>query len=271
MKGAKLQPDDVAAVIYRRPKDLVPPIDADAYQRQHAAGEWAGAIEGFLAHIPIAKWINHPSLNFSASHKVHQLTRAAQYGLHVPPWLVTTLPNEATQFQAEHGTEVIAKPLAAGYIERPWPDVSTSIYTQPIDRCHSTLFERLPACPVLFQRRIQKSLDVRVVFVDNSHVAVAMEGADANGRQRLDIRRSNMKGVQYFTITIPHPVEVGVRSLLTEYGLRFAALDFAIDRDGNWIFLEINPNGQWAWLDFTDQCDIGAMFVKSLQNLPGIR
>jgi hypothetical protein len=37
----------------------------------------------------------------------------------------------------------------------------------------------------------------------------------------------------------------------------------AVDREGKWIFFEINPNGQWAWLDLMGGLDIGALFLRS--------
>mgnify|MGYP000623536185 CR=1 FL=1 len=36
---------------------------------------------------------------------------------------------------------------------------------------------------------------------------------------------------------------------MTTLGLEFGALDFVVDGDGNYLFLEVNPNGQWLWLE----------------------
>ncbi len=36
---------------------------------------------------------------------------------------------------------------------------------------------------------------------------------------------------------------------MNRLGLRFGALDFLVTPDGEWYFLEINPNGQWAWIE----------------------
>ena len=37
--------------------------------------------------------------------------------------------------------------------------------------------------------------------------------------------------------------------MLKDFGLMFGAFDFIVDQNGDWIFLEINPNGQWLWLE----------------------
>jgi hypothetical protein len=37
--------------------------------------------------------------------------------------------------------------------------------------------------------------------------------------------------------------------MCAHFGLRFAAFDFAMDNQNQWFFLEINPNGQWYWIE----------------------
>jgi D-alanine-D-alanine ligase-like ATP-grasp enzyme len=36
---------------------------------------------------------------------------------------------------------------------------------------------------------------------------------------------------------------------MAELNLEYGALDFVLTPDGRFVFLEINPNGQWLWLD----------------------
>lgn len=47
-----------------------------------------------------------------------------------------------------------------------------------------------------------------------------------------------------------HQYEVrrGVTALLRHADLLYGALDFIVTPSGEWIFLELNPNGQWAWI-----------------------
>ncbi|MBY0111741.1 MAG: hypothetical protein K2Y21_02880 [Phycisphaerales bacterium] len=266
--GQTLCPSEIGTVVYRRPKPFVAPVQGDGAQQRHASDEWAEALEGFLAHVPPDKWINHPARNFTASHKVQQLTRARSCGLVVPEWIVTNEADKATQFLNAHGPELVAKPLASGYIERETPAIDTLIYTQPINRMHEYLFPRLAGCPVLFQARVRKATDVRMVVVDQRISAVSLTAADLDGMQRLDIRRDNMRDVRYLNVPVPSDVAFAVNALVRGYGLRFAAIDFAIDSKGQWTFFEVNPNGQWAWLDLAGASDIGALFIEAVRNSP---
>lgn len=264
LPDAVIEPSDCRAVIFRRPKPFAPVDSGDAFQLKHAADEWAEAIEGLLSHIPLERWINHPIRNYAASHKIHQLAMATKHGLTVPSWIVTTDPSAARRFLDECGWSAVAKPLSSGYIERDSEDRDTVIYTSLVTREHDTILDRIVACPVLFQRRVNKRADVRLVYLDGRAIAVALNATDGTGSQRLDIRRDEMRDVAYSRISVPKETAEGISGLMVTYGLRFGALDFAIDADGRWVFLEINPNGQWAWLDQVGACDAAQLFVEAL-------
>jgi glutathione synthase/RimK-type ligase-like ATP-grasp enzyme len=269
--GHTVEATSIGSVVYRRPKPFTPPVAGDSSQQAHASDEWAEALEGFLAHVPPSKWINYPPRNFIASHKVEQLTRARACGLCVPEWVVTNDAEEAMRFLIAHGPELVAKPLASGYIERSDPVDDTLIYTQSINASHEHLFDRLAGCPVLFQARVNKATDVRVIVVDSHVTAVSLTATDPTGSQRLDIRRDNMRDVRYASVSVPSHVASGVRALMNGYGLRFAAIDFAIDSEGRWAFFEVNPNGQWAWLDLAGASDVGASFVEIVRSSLEVR
>lgn len=263
----EIGPADVSAVIYRRPKPFRPVPSDDEFRDKHTADEWAEAWEGFLAHIEPERWINHPSRNFLASHKIDQLTRAHALGLAVPPSLVTNRPDEAQKFLNEQAAQVIVKPLASGFIERADPVEDSLIYTHAFKDEHHELLPLIRHCPVLFQVRVRKLMDVRLTFLDGQMIAMGMTSQEPDGEQCLDIRRDNMSNVEYCNIEIPMSVASKVKALMECYGLRFGALDFIIEKYGEWVFLEINPNGQWAWLDLEADAGIGKMFAIRLNHL----
>jgi hypothetical protein len=39
----------------------------------------------------------------------------------------------------------------------------------------------------------------------------------------------------------------------------------AFTKDYKWVFFEVNPNGQWAWLDLEGVTDIASLLLKSMQ------
>jgi hypothetical protein len=65
--------------------------------------------------------------------------------------------------------------------------------------------------------------------------------------------------------TIPQSVSTGLLRLMSYYSLRFGAIDMVVDKNDQWKFLEINPNGQWAWLDQEGITTIGNRFINIFQ------
>jgi len=253
---------DFAHVWFRRPLPLTLGIEMGDAERAHTLAEWSEALEGFLAHIPSEAWMNHPSHNVRASHKMEQLSRAARFGLEVPPTIVTQDADRVRNFWAECGGRMIVKPLASGYVERQSPPEDTVIYANRVSETALDDLGLVSRCPTLFQREVAKRLDVRLCVVDDRVAAAGMVAEDG-GEQRLDIRRRNMRDVKYVEVEPPPDVESVLLALVRSYGLRFAAVDMAVADDGRWIFFEINPNGQWAWLDISGGFDMARLFVQS--------
>lgn len=259
IRGRWYEPADLGNIWLRRPRPIATKAGRDAAERQHVSVEWGEALEGFLAHIPIRRWINHPTANVVASHKLEQLTRARRLGLSVPQTVVTQDPGELRAFWRST-KRIIAKPLASGYLERDDGRGDTLIYTSEVERHHLRNAGSVRTCPTLFQERIEKAYDVRVCVVDREMLAVAMLRCDRS----LDVRRDNMEGVTYRAAKPPARVARAVRRLVSSYGLRFGALDFVVDAAGTWYFLELNPNGQWAWLDLVGGADFAGQFCRAL-------
>jgi len=67
---------------------------------------------------------------------------------------------------------------------------------------------------------------------------------------------------------VPEPVRHGVRELLRGLGLRFAATDFVVTPAGEWYFLDLNPNGQWAWIEQETGLPICAAIADALSEGP---
>ena len=65
---------------------------------------------------------------------------------------------------------------------------------------------------------------------------------------KLDWRK-NYAGLRYSIIECPQIIMKQCFQLMEDFGLKFGAFDFIVNKSDEWIFLEINPNGQWLWLE----------------------
>ncbi len=70
---------------------------------------------------------------------------------------------------------------------------------------------------------------------------------------------------RYLVTTVPDEVRAGVRGLLDRLGLVFGALDFSVTAEGEWFFLELNPNGQWGWIEAATGLPIASAIADVLE------
>jgi hypothetical protein len=260
-------PSDFHAVWYRRPEPLRSERVPDTPEGRCALDEWAEALESVFAHIPRDRWINYPAANALASRKLEQLTVALQCGFAIPDTIVTQEPNTLREFVAKHSGAVIVKPLGRAVVERLGELGDSVIFTNSLATHDIDDLSDLPACPTLFQQKVDKVSDVRITVIDGRIQAIELMAEDENGAQRCDIRRDNMADVRYRPIVLPKDVEDSVRQFTSTYQLRFAAIDMAVSKSGQWVFFENNPNGQWAWLDLFGGATIYKMFLESFASV----
>lgn len=261
--GRWREANDVSHIWYRRPEQLQDARFDSSPESKYTRTEWAEFIECFFAHVPTEKWVNHPACNAAASRKLEQLTTAAILGFKVPDTLVTQNPENLRAFYRQHQGQVVVKPLSTGYIERSEKENDSLIYTNLILEKHLENLDDLSICPALFQQFIQKQHDVRITVMDGNIHAVAIVAREKSGEQRCDVRRNNMSDAIYQKISLPNVVRQSIERIMQHYRLRFGAIDMAVSNAGDWFFFEINPNGQWAWLDMVAGTNIAESFVKS--------
>jgi glutathione synthase/RimK-type ligase-like ATP-grasp enzyme len=264
----ELRPELIQSIWYRRPKALKFSQGLwEAGEETHSVHEWTAALEGFLAHVPEHRWINHPRNNAAALLKIDQLMRAQRVGLIVPKTLVSQSFDEIVEFTRWCETGVIVKPISHGYLERDLPEKDTLIFTNEVELEHIIENGKLLGnCPTLFQEKIDKLCDIRINIVDEQVISVAIYASKFNESQKVDIRRDNMFNVRYEVILLPDSVKIKLLQMCKLYRLRFAAVDMALTLEGKWVFFEINPNGQWAWLEIEGVVDISSTLLYAMQS-----
>lgn len=251
----QLRLSDVTGIYYRRPTAFKFPDEMPEAEHRWADAEARMGIGGVLSAMTC--WLNHPAYISAAEFKPVQLSAAVRAGLRVPKSIVTNDPADAMRFADSVG-RVIYKPLA----DPSFDDNGRRrlIYTSLVAR------EELsdPAIRLtshLFQEWIEHDHAVRLTVVDRRFFASAIYADSAAAR--IDWR-SDYSALRYAVSALPEPVRQGVLTLMNELRLRFGALDFLVTASGEWVFLEINPNGQWAWIEDKTGLPIAAAIADAL-------
>ena len=266
LEDVLLTPDNLRAIYYRRPKPPTLPDIQDAATLAWAQNEFRSAFGGILMGLPEYRWMDHPLLVSRASYKLDQLASARRLGLNTPNTLVTMDPDRARNFCDNAMWNVVTKPLGHGEVKSSADELSNVVYTNSLQREHADQFSLVANCPVLLQELINKEYDIRVIVIGNDCYAVAIHSQEHEYSQ-IDCRRNNMAGMKYSIITLPNNVNSALVELVERYSLHFGAIDLIKDIRGDYWFLELNPAGQWAWLEQATGIELTRSIVSQLEHI----
>jgi hypothetical protein len=215
-------------------------LDLSPGDRWFAEREARHFLEGALGSIP-ARWVNPWSAVHLWERKLAQLPLAAACGLSVPRTLVSTEARRLSAFATEQ--PVVTKAICQGFLETDRGAESVYTHAASTERLSDQTAARL--CPTLVQQRLTKAADVRLTAIGRRQFAARL---DADLPDGLDWRRPGTE-IDYTPIEVPRHVGEAVGRMLGETSLRYGAFDFALLPDGNWVFLEVNPAGEFAWIE----------------------
>jgi glutathione synthase/RimK-type ligase-like ATP-grasp enzyme len=239
--------DDVTSVWVRRPGLFRFHPDLPPGERRFASREAQMAIGGLLRSLDCL-WVNHPDRLGPAEFKPLQLKLAAEVGFEVPRSLITNDPDAVMSFFDDCDGRIIYKPLSGGDLPAPDDDTRLSVYTSVVERRHLQTIEAVSLAPCLFQEYVPKKSELRVTVIGGEVFPVQIESQHAP-ESAVDWRRG-YEHLRYGVYRLPRDVRERCLRLTRRLGLMFAAIDFAVTPEDEHVFLDLNPSGQWAWLEF---------------------
>lgn len=242
LAGQQVHLDEIRAIYYRRPTGFRLPEHLSPDHQRFAKAEARRGLGGLLLTLP-ARWVSHPSRIADAEFKPLQLQLAAECGLRVPRTLLTNDAAHVRQFAEQLPGPMIYKPLSAPSV-RNGGELRLIYATQVnSNELHE---EDIELTAHLFQEWVIKEFDVRLTVVGDRFFAVAIH---AGSDQAYIDWRSDYGALKYELIETPDDVRYSINALLERFDLSFGAFDFTMTPDGEWVFLELNPNGQWGWIE----------------------
>jgi len=230
--------DELKAVWWRRSRPCQPdprvPLSA---HREFARRETAEALAGLFQGTR-ALWVNDPGRDREAGHKVGQLQAARACGLRVPRTCVTNRPARARAFLGELlPGDAVCKALHAS--PEAWYPTRLLV---PGDR---ELLPLLRQAPVLLQEYVP-GVDLRVTCVGRRLFASEIDARRTPypADFRLGFGQARVRPAR-----LPREVARGLRALVARLGLRYAAVDLRRTDEGEHLFLEVNPSGQFLFVE----------------------
>jgi glutathione synthase/RimK-type ligase-like ATP-grasp enzyme len=243
--GAALDLRTVTGIWYRRPGPVRPPDQLRPEEAEWLRRECEHFMAGVWATVD-AVWVSEPRRIREASLKLHQLNLARGLGFRVPRFIVTNEVSRARAFVTAFPTGVVVKTLALPSLVVD--DRAALLYTHVLTREDVRYLDAVRFGPTLLQEFVPKRLDVRVTVIGETLFAVGIESGGVESA-RADIRGAEIYDLPHRPIDLPGPVAAACLALVAGLGLRFGAIDLLLTPEGEFVFLEINPNGQWHWLE----------------------
>jgi ATP-grasp ribosomal peptide maturase len=232
----------VRSIWYRKPSPFALHPDLTETEGQWAAAEAAMGFGGLLAGLD-ARWVSSPDRIALAGRKPFQLSAAASCGLTVPESLLTNDPLQARDFCRAHPEGVIYKPLTGG----PGTENGHRVALRADTVSAGQITGGVRRTTHLFQVRVPCAYAVRLTVVGRRLFAARIDTPP--GVEAVDWRAVHDQ-LTYTPIGVPDDVAAGIHALMDTFGLLYAAPDFVVDHDGRWHFHgDLNPNGQWAWIN----------------------
>jgi glutathione synthase/RimK-type ligase-like ATP-grasp enzyme len=239
--------------------------DGRAYTESDVSGAWfrrmpspktnhdptaafvARETEGFLGGVWDTApwfWMNPPAAAARAEHKLLQLRHARRLGFMIPPTLATNCPDAAVRF-VDHAP-AIAKALVGGRVAID--GVDHAVFTSAVTAEDLTEHDEILACPAIFQPRVETRFDLRVTVVGDQIFPARIVLRDRTD-QDLDWRRADPARLIYEPHILPADLALKCTKLVATLGLAYGALDFVVTPNDEHVFLELNPAGQWGWIE----------------------
>lgn len=242
--GDTINISDITAVWNRRPghifDDLPPERRPSVATQKFVNNQWFVWLESIQLKEGV-RWVNHPTANGLMENKLRQLKLATDLGFLIPDTLVTNDAAEVRSWLSHMDGQAICKVLYSPLIEEP--DEDRFIFTNLIESIPDDFSESLRIAPAIFQRALLSKVDYRVTVVGPRVFSTRIGLSEIV----LDWRTAKA-GVSFTSCDLPVDVRDRCQQYVARAGLGFGAIDL-VESNGNFYFLEINPNGEWGWLE----------------------
>lgn len=214
--------------------------------REAAVGETRRTLQGTIANLGCFQ-LDPLAAVQRTHHKELQLRLAAEEGLAVPRTLVTNRAEDARDFWRRLEGRVVTKMQHAFAIYREGRE--TVVFTNRVRERDLDALDDLRLCPMTFQEEIPKALELRVTIVGRRVMAASIDSARRR-KTEVDWRRDGL-GIlhDWEPYELPPTVAERMLALQRRLGLNYGAADFILTPDGRHVFLEVNPVGEFFWLD----------------------
>ena len=247
-QNGPIQISDIDLVWWRRSRadqTETEQFEEDAH-KDLVCQDWRASIRGSLMTSFNGKWISHPESTDRASIKLQQLKLASQCGLRVPKTLVSNDPDKIREFITSCGGSVVVKAVSGTRLALLVAKRIT-VSDLPDD-------ESIRLCPAIYQELIDGTQHLRINQFGDKTYAFSITS------EKLDWRPKLTNNIKY------QEVDSLISNFTSKYlersNLAMGIFDVKLDPHGEPVFFEINPQGQFLFLEGIADYPLGYKFCE---------
>lgn len=208
--------------------------------------EWNKTLNGLYLDLKNKPWLNPIRKAYKAENKYLQSKIAKEIGLEMPPYIVSNIKSDLLDFADIHA-KVVLKLMSQDFY-RSSNGTYEGIYVNVVSKAELDEFNEFQENPIILQKYIDKSYEVRYTVVGNNHFVCKID-SQASKKAAIDWRRYDIPNTPHYEMEPPGSIKQKVNKLLDDLELSYGALDFIVTPANKWYFLEINCLGQWLWIE----------------------
>lgn len=247
--GQNIDVEDIKGVYFRQP--IRPKLKANVKESHlaFAERECLEMLRSLWRFIDESLWLNHPKYLLLANNKVDQLIRAINIGFKIPPTTITTDPKLIENFFYLLRGGMIGKALKHGFYK-----LEDHVKVAPTQKIDNDFIENITSyaeVPMVFQENIKKKYDIRVTVVGNNVYSTAIHSQNFKETE-IDWRLWDINkniDLEHARFELPRKIVQACLDITRSFHLNYSAIDLIYTEDEDFYFLEMNPNGQWAWIE----------------------
>lgn len=187
-------------------------------------------VNKFRNKVPTIGEFNEGNLN-----KLEALSLAREVGLEIPKTVVVTNKNKLS-----YG-ELITKAIHNGFNIKN----NQNIFHL---KTHEYIPDNIPSkfAPTLFQKKITKKFELRVFFLKGEFYSMAIFSQQQDNT-KVDYRNFDSDiPTKTSPYRLPNDMKIKLTDLMNRLNLTTGSIDLIYSQENKYIFLEVNPTGQFG-------------------------
>ena len=242
---------DVKSVLFWRPKlpdEMKEKIEGK--DRGFYYQEWISFLKGIYLCLKDRFWMNPFPWNTVLEEKLFQLKTAQEIGFTIPQSFITTSLTEAALYFKSVSDDVVYKPFSQMFWEDKKGDSQIDTYQLYTSIIKKDDLDNEPdhVTPNIFQVYIPKKIELRITCVGTAVMACEIHSQQSE-ISKHDWRKYDLDNTPYKKHDLPPDIEQFCLQFLKRLGLTYGCIDMIVTPNDEYVFLELNPNGQFGWIE----------------------